>query len=66
MYCSFCLEFGFKGASFLSRSRLFQKLAPRYEKDFWPFAFLKRGIARSVPEFLILLDVAQTIVQKDH
>ena len=41
-----------EGASFLSRSRLIQRLAPRYEKDFWPFAVLKRGIGRSVPVFL--------------
>ena len=34
----------------MSKSRLFQRLAPRYAKDFWPFPVLNMGIARSVLE----------------
>ena len=36
----------------MSKSRLFQRLAPRYAKDFWPFPVLDMGIARSVLEIL--------------
>ena len=52
----FFLEFGLKalikGAILVSKSRLFQRLAPRYAKDFWPLPVLNMGIARSVLEFL--------------
>ena len=41
-----------EGAIFVSKSRLFQRLAPRYAKDFWPLPVLNMGIARSVFEFL--------------
>ena len=40
------------GAIFASKSRLFQRLAPRYAKDFWPLPVLNMGIARSALEFL--------------
>ena len=40
------------GAIFVSKSRLFQRLAPRYAKDFWPLPVLNMGIVRSVLEFL--------------
>ena len=36
---------------YVSKSRLFQRLAPRYAKDFWPLPVLNMGIARSVFEF---------------
>ena len=41
-----------EGAIFVSKSRMFQRLAPRYAKDFWPLPVLNMGIARSVFEFL--------------
>ena len=41
-----------EGAILVSKSRLFQRLAPRDAKDFWPLPVLNMGIARSVLEFL--------------
>ena len=36
-----------EGAILVSKSRLFQRLAPRYAKDFLPLSVLIRGIAKS-------------------
>ena len=44
-----------EGAIFVSESRLFQRLAPRYAKDFWPLLVLIMGIAWSILEFLNFL-----------
>ena len=44
-----------EGAIFVSKSRLFQRLGPRYAKDFWPLPDFNMGIARSVLEFLYSL-----------
>ena len=52
------------GAIFVSKSRLFQRLAPRYAKDFWPLPVHNIRIARSVLEFLDSLGCTQDNLTK--
>ena len=52
-YFSLCLDLKalIEGAILVSKSRLFQRLVPRYTKDFWQMPVLNMGIARSDLEF---------------